>query len=372
MKKIVVTGATGALGPAVLRSLERTFPQSRIWATTRKESFFPANVTQVVCDLRNILSEDHPEFAELFRDADAVVHMAADVRWSLGLRDSIAANVELTKSVLAMTERHSKVGCRFIQMSTAFADPPPRVLMDVFTTVGDSVFANAYEYSKMLADEAVQASPLDWTILRPSLVVGATDDGMIGRYHGIYLLLTYGAKGCLPVLPGLPDAPVDFVPADFVGQRLCDALVDRTYVGVIAPIVSGSSSMPVSDVINTALVAVNKRRAAARLKLIDGPSIISPSSYKRFFHPLLVSELKPSVKRLFDTLEAYNAYFGLTVPFENGAVPAPDPEDYLPRVVDCWCDDNPDQMTATLFDWEKAVRRDGPAEPERMQSRSHA
>lgn len=357
MKKIVATGATGAIGDAVLQAVSNAFPEAQIVRISRRDVQSERAGEFVLCDLQDPSSAASELLGSAIDGADAILHMAADVRWSLELDTALSANVESTRRLLGLTEQHAGRSCRFIYFSTAFAAAPPRKDIEMFAARGNQSFANTYEYTKWLAEVEVRQSKLSWTILRPSLVIGSTIDGTIGRYHGIYNLLTFGARGCIPLLPGFAEAPVDFIPVNYLADAAAKSLARSCDIGKVIPLVSGEASLTVSQAVDEAFTVINTYRRDVGAAEFSIPTIVSPSAYRRFYYPLLCNEMKPSVAALFENLRAYLPYFALSRPFEDDGNGAPDPQSYFGRVVWRWCMANHKQVTGPLFDWSKACRR---------------
>ena len=147
---IAVTGGTGFVGQAVLDEAARQQLATR--ALTRREQADRQNVTWVRGDLAS------PDaLAELVRGADAMIHIAGVVN-APDVAGFKAGNVEGTKAVVAAA-RDAGVS-RFVHVSSLAAREPG--LSD-------------YGHSKRLAEEVVQTSGLDWTIVRPPAVYGPRD-----------------------------------------------------------------------------------------------------------------------------------------------------------------------------------------------------
>jgi thioester reductase-like protein len=97
--------------------------------------------------------------------------------------------------------------------------------------------ANAYEASKCAAECLVRqaaAVGLPTTIIRPSIVVGDSQTGVISSFSGIYALLRLWAYGVMKRMPAVASNPVNLVPIDYVTRASLavaarDDAVSRTY-----------------------------------------------------------------------------------------------------------------------------------------------
>lgn len=164
-----LTGATGFVGQAVLDEGARRGLAIR--ALTRRPQEPRAGVTWIAGDLSR---ED--ALAELVQDADAVIHVAG----LTSARDPAAftgANVTGTAALIAAAKAgHVK---RFIFVSSLAAREPS---------------LSAYGASKAEAEKLVEASGLDWTIVRPPGVYGPRDVDYFEMFRSAKL-------GLLPLPP---------------------------------------------------------------------------------------------------------------------------------------------------------------------------
>lgn len=155
-KPIAVTGAAGLVGTHVCRELAR-----RGWtirALVRNPASAMARLAGLPVELRVGDLRDIDALRALVTGTEAVVHLAAiaiergDQRYE---EVNFDATVRLVQAMRATGVR------RLIHMSQngAASSSPYRFLR-----------------SKGMAEDAVATSPLDWTILRPSVIVGPEDE----------------------------------------------------------------------------------------------------------------------------------------------------------------------------------------------------
>lgn len=147
---LAVTGGTGFVGQSVLEEAEKQGITVR--ALTRRPQETLGSVTWIAGDLAK------PDaLAELVQGADAVLHIAGVVNApdEAGFR---IGNIEGTRAVCdAAREAGVK---RFVHVSSLAAREPG---------------LSMYGHSKLMAEEIVQVSGLDWTIIRPPAVYGPRD-----------------------------------------------------------------------------------------------------------------------------------------------------------------------------------------------------
>ena len=174
-----------------------------------------AGASAVICDLEQASVE---EIADAIEGADAVVFAAGAGPGSGAERKVTMDRDGAIKLLRAATA--SGVG-RYVMVSGAGVENPPG---------GDEVF-EVYLRAKAAADAAVEASDLDWTILRPG---GLTDDAGTGNVR-------------------IESTPFSGpVPRDDVAAVLSALLVDTRSSGRILYLSSGST--PIGDALDELLV----------------------------------------------------------------------------------------------------------------------
>jgi uncharacterized protein YbjT (DUF2867 family) len=152
---VLVTGATGFIGRRVVARLSAAGHEARcLVRPAYKERQLPPGVTvhMVTGDLA-----DPPALRVALQDVDAVIHLAA-IWTERGSRTLDSVNYQGTVNLL---EAAKEIGARRF----------------VFTSHPGADRNSAYAFlrSKGLAEEAVKASGLSYTILRPSWVYGPDD-----------------------------------------------------------------------------------------------------------------------------------------------------------------------------------------------------
>lgn len=166
---IAITGATGFVGQAVLDEAARQGLAVR--ALTRREQQPRDGVTWVRGDLA-----DHAALSDLINGTGAVLHIAGVVN-APSRADFLTGNVDGTGAVV-QAARMADV-TRFVCVSSLAAREPG--LSD-------------YGHSKRMAEELVQTSRRDWTIIRPPAIYGPRDTDM-------FELFRLARRGIVPLPP---------------------------------------------------------------------------------------------------------------------------------------------------------------------------
>ncbi len=156
--KVALTGGTGFVGQAVLDEAVRR--GIRVRALTRREQGPREGIEWITGDLA-----DTDALRQLTHGCDAVLHIAGVVN-APDEAGFLSGNVEGTQNVVEAA-RQADVP-RFIHVSSLAAREP---------SLSD------YGRSKRLAEEVVQVSGLDWTIVRPPAVYGPRDTEMFELFR---------------------------------------------------------------------------------------------------------------------------------------------------------------------------------------------
>ena len=223
MLNIFVTGATGLVGGEVCARLVAAGHQ--VTALIHRTPEIRANdgtrvgVAQTVSGdvAQDRFGWSAEQFSNVARAIDLVIHCAATVRFDLSEDEYAAVNVGGTQTALAL----AKAGdAAFLHVSTAYVcgtRDGPIAETDPLPAAG---FANGYEASKAAGERRVRSSGLPWAIARPSIVVGAHDDGAIRQFDTTYAAFKLIAEGRVTAMPARSGATLDFVPIDHVAKGI--------------------------------------------------------------------------------------------------------------------------------------------------------
>ncbi|MEX2525633.1 MAG: SDR family NAD(P)-dependent oxidoreductase [Gammaproteobacteria bacterium] len=150
---VVLTGATGFIGTAILESLITSGRPVR--ALTRRQRPDTDTVQWIHGDLH-----DREALQELVAGADAIIHCAGAVRGA-SLNDFSRVNTEGTLNLVETAVRNAS-RCRFLLVSSLAAREPQ---------------ISWYAASKYAAEQTLSehAGRMPWTVLRPTAVYGPGD-----------------------------------------------------------------------------------------------------------------------------------------------------------------------------------------------------
>jgi long-chain acyl-CoA synthetase len=324
---VLLTGVTGFVGTAVLtRLLERSDRDvvalvraadsddaaGRVRAALGEvlapdvADAYAARCTAVPADLlRDDLGLAFGMRDELARRCDEIIHCAASVSFDLPLADARAVNTAGAARMAQLAERALLRGDglrRLVHVSTAYVAGDRDGTFGEDDVTRDIPFRNTYEQTKHEAEQLLRAwmPQLPLQIVRPSIVVGERGTGWTRSFNVMYWPLKMFSRGALPVIPALPDAPVDVVPVDYVADTVLGlaGAPSGTYHAV-----AGEHAATVREVIEL----------AARRFGLPAPTVVAPA----MLDEALSAPMTAPQRRALDQARRYFPYFALRVRFDD-------------------------------------------------------
>jgi thioester reductase-like protein len=287
------------------------------------------NVVSITGDISKAnlgLSKD--DFSDLAKRVDYVIHSAASTSFGESKDFMTRTNVKGTHNVIALAQQAEVPFCH---ISTAFAH---------LEQIDASHLSNAYESSKLEAEDVVRKSGLPYVILRPSVVIGDSQDGSMSRFQGFHFLCDLMVRGVLPVwVPTLPTAYMDFIPQDIIGDAVA-ALVHRPDVTGEFWLASGDRAMTVG----TAVALWEQHIPRLTGRAIKPLRYVKPDVIDRLIRPVFLPSLPARTQMMVNqALELLS--FSMEAPLPTslpdleatlGMPHMPDPELCLIRNAEFW------------------------------------
>jgi UDP-glucose 4-epimerase len=282
IQRIVVTGASGNVGTALLRSMVAAHPEWDVVGVCRRPP--PAgDATYGRVAWRAIdvgAAESESLLADAFRDADAVVHAAWLIQPSRDVALLERTNIGGTSRVLSAAR---KAGVRhLIHLSSVGAYSPSskaEVRDESWTTTG--VPGSSYSREKAAAERLLDGvefadTGLTITRMRPGLIFQRDAGSEIARYFlGWLLPQTLVGRARLPVLPLPDEATFQVVHAADVAHAIISALEGR---------VAGAFNLAADPVVTPERLA---RVFGARRTAVSSPTVraIAAATYRLRLQP---------------------------------------------------------------------------------------
>ncbi|MBN8739112.1 MAG: SDR family oxidoreductase [Xanthomonadaceae bacterium] len=296
---VLLTGATGVVGSALVpRLIERGI---RVVALTRSTPVADERVVSVEGDISVPgFGLDLAALAQRFGRIDCVIHSAALTHFGKSEDQMHRANVLGTQHAVTIA---NELDARFMYISTAYTHDLklPAYLKEYST----------YCESKRRAEAQVKAHARDWTIVRPSIVVGDSATGAISRFQGLHAIVGAVLQGYAPMIPAKEDALVDLVPQDVLAQAIA-ALARRNGRHREYWITRGRAATRVADV-HQLMDRFSQSCGYTRAM----PKIVDPEVIDRLFIPVFLPSLPESARRRLNALVDHACYFNLSEPFPS-------------------------------------------------------
>lgn len=280
--KVAVTGATGFLGSHLVPHLvERGHA---VIAISRDGHGLPAWGSDVEPRAADVTRDD---MAASLDGADAVVHLVAIPRESRG-RTFDEINVRGTQRVVEAAER---IGAhRFVHVSVLGVVDDPNL---------------KYLHSKWRGEEAVRASGVEWTILRPSIMFGTGD----GFFSLIRTTLRWWSPGIVAI-PGTGDVRFQPLSADDLAIAVEASLTDASPVRATHEL-GGPAYLSYAEIVDAVMAATGMRRWKVGLPvpLLRGLTAVTDRILPIFpvSHDQVASMSRPN----FTDLDAFERAFGV-------------------------------------------------------------
>ena len=321
-RKLFLTGASGVVGRALLKQL----PADQVICLTHREPVSIPGVETVrgnISERRLGLAED--SFGALTKRIGCIVHAAAVTKFTQPAEKIIGTNVDGTRRVLEMAQA---AGVPLYFVSTAFVHP--------VRDLAGTVVSNAYEVSKLSAEDIIRSSGHPATIVRPSIVVGDSRTGEINKFQGFHLILELALRKRVPSLPGAADGYIDFIPQDAVADIILSlvraGVVNRDYwltAGARAPRLQHLLGLAVAD--------------ASHIfgQPIAVPHLVRPDVFERFLRSKLLTTQPAARRAAYKQLSHYVKYLSIVEPLPTSLPSLPyDPDQTFTSNVRHWCAQN--------------------------------
>lgn len=282
----LVTGATGAIGPALIDALLSAGVE-RVHALTHVTPlhFLNPRVTAVQGDITAGpgLGLDDGLADDLRAEITTIVHAAADTRFTAPGELAHRVNTQGTHHLLAFASRCPRL-TRIVALSTTHV--AGRRTGDILEDdlEHDAGFVNAYEASKYEAERELRrrAADLPVSVCRLSTVAGDSQTGVIPRRGAIHqaALLMYASLA--PMVPGGEHSPVDLIALDYAAGAVAWLATAGFEPGRTWHVCAGTDTIPAGELLDLTMALFEEYRPSWRRRAIARPALVDLDTFELF------------------------------------------------------------------------------------------
>lgn len=362
MKTYFVTGATGAIGSALIPILLREpdtcvrlllrarSPDELVarlealyafWQVAPSDRATRSRVTALRGDVTlPRFGLDDSDYQALCAECTHLVHAAGNVRMNLPIEEARHCSVDSAHHLITLAERCTRLEKLDFVSTVGVGGRRSRVVAEDWL-LGARDFHNTYEQAKAEAEDVLRAQlahGLPFTVHRPSMVVGDSASGRIIHFQVFYHLCEFlSGSRTLGLAPRFGKARLDIVPADYVAHVINWSSTHAAATGRILHACSGPDLAlplaPLRDRVRGAFA-----RAGRRLPAV---TTLAPGVFTALLTAVGVF-MPPEVRRAIRTLPVFLDYLATEQSFANGRSQAllagadlavPPPETYLDQVL---------------------------------------
>lgn len=270
--KVLLTGYTGNLGPAIARELSR----DEVVAPVRSPETAP--LMPHVRVMRGSL-EELPGFSS--EGVEVVIHAAANTSFVAPLEELQRVNVEGTRRALEFARACPRLK-KFVHVSTACVCGKTSGVIPEARLPKPSSFVNAYEESKWEAEELLFESNLPVEIVRLSIVAGSEANGSVHRQGALHHTLYWLWKGLIPMMPGSPDALVDLISTEHAARIVAACALAPLRPKQVTHGCAGAAAPRLGDLLEHLVSTFSARSPAWQRCSITPPMIVDAPTFALF------------------------------------------------------------------------------------------
>ncbi len=305
-RTILLTGATGALGPHLLAELLRCDENDQVFALLRPGAAWTSRVEHLHTAIGDVTADAsspsrffdrlHVVAADVCRDdlglaggnrawlsakVDVVIHAAANTRFAAPLSDLRTVNVDGTHRVVEFARRCSHLQQLLFVSTACVAGTTTGTIPERLEGVSPE-FVNPYEQTKWEAERLTAAAGLPTRIARLSTCIGGERTGYVHRFGAIHQSMRWLVRGLVPMLPAADGSRVDLIATDVAAQWIARAATRRIEGLEVCHVAAGDRAIPIQDLVAAAISHLRDTVAGWKKGQLEAPVIVDAATFELF------------------------------------------------------------------------------------------
>jgi nucleoside-diphosphate-sugar epimerase len=294
-RTVLITGASGAVGPSLLAELLRSDGVGRMVVLLRPGPRWDRRVHELharlsppdrlVCVAGDVVRSDlglaPVERDRLMRHVDVVIHAAANTRFSASEGELRHVNVEGTRHALAFARRCPRLEQFLLVSTTCVAGTKTGVIGECLEDE-PIAFVNPYERSKRDAEKLAASADLPVRIARLSTCIGDERTGRVDRFGAIHQTLRWLIRGLVPMVPAVEGSRVDLIATDVAARWIARAAQQPVDTIEVCHVAAGQRSIPLHDLVDCTVAHLRETVPAWRSGQIDAPLVVDLDTFRMF------------------------------------------------------------------------------------------
>jgi nucleoside-diphosphate-sugar epimerase len=301
-RQILVTGATGSIGPLLLAALLREScaervgllirplkrdPHERFQRLVRALECSGVTTRPLFCVPGNLLGSWHRQ-ENLRMHTEVVLHAAADTRFRSRDRLQEPVNIEGTRRVLEWARTCPRLNHLVLVSTTCVAGARTGLIAEA-DAPDRPQFINCYERSKWEAERLALDASLPMHLVRLSTCVSDAQDGPLSRPGAFHHSLRWMYHGLVPLIPGSPSSRLDLIPTNTAAAFVSRA-VGRPPSGIeIHHVAAGHRAVFLAELVDFLVAKFRESHKGWRRGQIPRPLIVDATTFAAFRRSVTLS-----------------------------------------------------------------------------------
>ena len=304
---VLLTGATGSLGPHLVLELLRARGIEHLYLLCRSDG---RSSSARVQDLRAAMSEcagaadtailrrdvmvtvpgdirraglgmTDGQYAAIASDLDVIIHAAADTRFTAPPSESENVNVGGTLNMVRLARRCPRLR-QLLFVGTACVAGTRTGVIDERLDDEPQSFLNQYERTKWQAERAAAAADVPLRIARLSTCVGSAHNGYVHRFGALHQSFRWFMRGLIPMVPGTSESRLDFIPSDIAARWIARAAMRPVDGLEVCHVAAGEQAVSLEDLIDCVVAHCRETHPGWKARQIEPAVVVSAETFDLF------------------------------------------------------------------------------------------